>query len=505
MELDTLKTLINEKIKFKKVDKTFRTYQYYKQQLKELRKENIDKIEIEAFRKQIRESKYLELYKDILYDVDDTLFYQSEKHGIYHNLRVSMFIFSLANTLKLEEKDLILLLWAALYHDIGRINDVRDDDHGKRSGTLITKMKLGFSAEDKKIIKTIVTCHSLPDETLKEEANKNKVEDLERCERLFKILKDADGLDRVRLEYPYVKLDFLRTNAAKQLVPVAYELYYNYYLLTKKVELEDCLKYSHKRYRGKVRQIVDEQIKKYFEIENSDFKLKPHNYKIGDKVLLNKDKYLHGVSRSENAVDFVAKNGILSKEATGNLGNHAFKFVAGFWRVFEDITLEQYIKNYSGMDVRFEKTSFLVPYGELDKFVEDMKNVNHWLWESISSMEIRFMPSLAQDHNQYGFILNIESEQAKELIKNDINVPSFDRKISKHFGHLFSDKKKDREKMKTATFAKRASYVIFGMNRCFIEGVVVGRKVEKNPKKLEILKSKFPHCYICNLDGIVIM
>lgn len=70
------------------------------------------------------------------------------------------------------------------------------------------------------------------------------------------------------------------------------------------------------------------------------------------------------------------------------------------------IKLGEYIKNYSGMDVRFNDKNFLVPYGEMDKFVENMRNIDHWYWEAISSMEIRFMPSLARDINQYGFILN---------------------------------------------------------------------------------------------------
>lgn len=50
----------------------------------------------------------------------------------------------------------------------------------------------------------------------------------------------------------------------------------------------------------------------------------------------------------------------------------------------------------------------------------------------------------------------------------------------------------------------RASYVIFGMNKCFIEGVVIGRKVEKNKKQLDKVKKLFPNCYIANLDGKVV-
>ena len=202
-------------------------------------------------------------------------------------------------------------------------------------------------------------------------------------------------------------------------------------------------------------------------------------------------------------LDNIVQNGIISKDCiTGEKSNHAFSFCTGLWRVKEEIKLKDYVINYSGMDVRYENSYCLVPYGKLDEFVEEIKNVNHFKWEAESSMEIRFMPSLARDINQYGFILNIDSDEARSLVKHDVNTEEYDNKINVHFG--MPDKKKDKEKIKKCSFANRASYVIFGLNKCFIEGVLVGRKVEKDPKALDELKLKFPNCYVCNLDGIVI-
>lgn len=269
------------------------------------------------------------------------------------------------------------------------------------------------------------------------------------------------------------------------------------------MDIETCKKNCHKKFKFKVRKVVDEQIETFFEIEKSNFKLEKHNYKVGDDVILNKYHYLHGVSKNDEAINFVSEYGIISKDAvTGDKTKHAFSFVSGFWLVSDEIKLHDYIINYSGMDVRFEDTNLLVPYGKLDQFVEDMRNTDHWLWEGISSMEIRFMPSLARDINQYGFILNVSSDQAKKLIKNNVNDNGYNRNISKHFANIF--KEKDEKKIKTWTFKNRASYVIFGLNRCFIEGVLVGRRVENDKTLLKELKEKFPNCYICNLDGKVI-
>ncbi len=271
------------------------------------------------------------------------------------------------------------------------------------------------------------------------------------------------------------------------------------------MEIKECKKLCHKNYRGRVRKVIDAQIDKFFEIEKLNFQLPKHTYKIGDSVILNTHHYLHGVGKNDDAIEFVSKFGIVSKEATtSNSKKHGFRYVSGFWKVFDKIKLADYIKNYSGIDVRFNNENFLVAYGKIDEFVEKMRNTDHWYWESISSMEIRFMPSLARDINQYGFILNINNDYAKELDKNNVNTLEYDRSISKHFNKCFLRRKKDLPKLKTETYMNRASYIIFGMNKCFIEGVIVGRKVEQSKIKLDKVKKLFPNCYITNLDGNVI-
>ena len=270
------------------------------------------------------------------------------------------------------------------------------------------------------------------------------------------------------------------------------------------MNIVECKKYCAKKYRGNIRKIVNEQIDKFFEIEDSNYVLEKHSYKIGDNVMLVSHNYLHGIGKNDKAIDFISENGILSKEATGDLGNHAFQFVVGLWKVKENILLQDYIKNYSGIIAKYNSINEQIPYGKLDEFVEKMKDVDHWLWKSESSMEIRFMPSLARNINQIGFILNLNSLEAKELLKNDINDVNYNKKISNNF--IKKDlRKKDFFNDKDNAFLERASYVIFGINKCFIEGIIVGRDYEKDSDKLSMLKTKFPNCYICNLDGKVIM
>ena len=60
-------------------------------------------------------------------------------------------------------------------------------------------------------------------------------------------------------------------------------------------------------------------------------------------------------------------------------------------------------------------------------------------------------------------------------------------------------------KPRTPYTTDRESSIFFGLPSTLIEGVLVGRKYEQDKDKLDYIKSKLPDCYICNLDGKVIV
>ena len=69
------------------------------------------------------------------------------------------------------------------------------------------------------------------------------------------------------------------------------------------------------------------------------------------------------------------------------------------------------------------------------------------------------------------------------------------------------DKKKfkeDRENRNAST-TDRESAIIFGLPISLIEGIFIGRKTENDINALNYIKEKLPNCYICNLDGKVIV
>ena len=256
------------------------------------------------------------------------------------------------------------------------------------------------------------------------------------------------------------------------------------------------------KFEGELLDVVIKQINDYFELKESNYIIK-NEYQINDKVMLNKNHLLHGIGKYIDIINTFADRGIVSQDYFEDSSNHAFCYESAFWNVKSDISLEEYIKNYSGIIANVNKEYWQVPYGKLDNFVEKMKKVDHWLWTAESSMEIRFMPSLAKDINQIGFILNTENEIAQRLRHNSVFKKHFNKEWALEF---VNDKSKEKfiQDGFIADFFERADYIIFGLPNNCIEGVVVGRQVEHNKHHLNTLKLLFPNCYICNLDGVVI-
>lgn len=258
---------------------------------------------------------------------------------------------------------------------------------------------------------------------------------------------------------------------------------------------------AKKKFNGELLDIVLKQIDDYFKLSKKE--IKNTNYQIGDKVILNKNHLLHGIGKHTDLIELFSKRGILSQDFFGDDSNHAFCYTAAFWNVEKEISLEEYIKRYSGMVVNINNEYHQIPYQKLDEFVEQAKEVDHWLWTAESSMEIRFMPSLARNINQVGFILNINDELSQKMRNNSVFKEDFNKEYALEFVSSKAKEKFSKEGF-TSDFFYRADYIIFGYPANCIEGILVGRLLENNQNYLNQIKTLFPNCYICNLDGKVI-
>ena len=256
------------------------------------------------------------------------------------------------------------------------------------------------------------------------------------------------------------------------------------------------------KFDGELLDIILKQIDNYFELSNSSYKTE-NKYNIGDDVILNKNHLLHGIRDKVDLLEIFSERGIISNDyLTKEISSHAFIYNSGFWNVKNEISLKDFIINYSGMVAKYNDVWEQVPYKKLDEFVEKMRTSNAWLWTAESSMEIRFMPSLAKDKNQIAFILDTSHPLATKLKENSIFK---NEKLDKYKYSFIHEKAiKDFENGFKLDAFERADYIIFGFPKNCIEGVLVGRIVENNEDYLKQIKELFPNCYICNLDGKVI-
>lgn len=253
---------------------------------------------------------------------------------------------------------------------------------------------------------------------------------------------------------------------------------------------------AKKKFTGNLLDIVLKQIDDYFELAESNYIVK-NNYQINDKVLLNKNHLLHGIGKHVDIINVFAERGIVSQDYFEEVSDHAFCYESAFWNVKGNITLKEYIENYSGIVAKVNDEYWQVPYGRLDEFVEKMKEVEHWLWTAESSMEIRFMPSLAKNANQVAFIVNTEHELSQKLRQNSVFKDPFNKEYAYEF---LTNNSNSKEKFLKEGFKEdfflRADYLIFGLPANTIEGILVGREVENNQQHLTTLKTLFPNCYI---------
>lgn len=274
-----------------------------------------------------------------------------------------------------------------------------------------------------------------------------------------------------------------------------------------KEEYKNIIKKRFK-FRRKTLKLFLQQIK-YFEDAEKNYKLPINKYNVNDMVMLKKGTFLHGTRIDPKNVDVIIENGFLSNSVFNKgVGAQKTPYCVSMWNIQNDILLKDYVNLYSGMTIKYKYISDeiktkLVPYDSLDKEIEDTRNEKIWMWTAEQTKEIRFMPSLIRDDNQLAFIINTESEYARKIIENDIFNPNFDGKIIKTFISKWFIKNfinANRDDFTT----NRESAVIFGIPSCFIEGLLVGRMYEKDEEIIELLHIKFPNCYICNLDGVVI-
>ncbi len=159
--------------------------------------------------------------------IDYEKLYPSIIHGYNHSIKVVLFSYILCKMYNVNSIDMQIALDAAAYHDIGRCNDDEDLIHGENSAELIEPANLNKSIVyndiiNLKLLKAVITAHSLDDKDKDLVYSKYFNEDVySRYTILWKILKDADALDRTRFindKSSMLDPKFLRLNDSHLLI-----------------------------------------------------------------------------------------------------------------------------------------------------------------------------------------------------------------------------------------------------------------------------------------------
>lgn len=155
-------------------------------------------------------------------DLDLSVLYRSETHGVGHIERTMMYGAMIAQDRKLDSEWTRLLLMCCAYHDTGRHNDSYDLDHGRLSAEKIGATYLKNEFSDLPLAQAAIHAHAIPDSEMDGVQNIYGEVDRDEYILLTSCLKDADNLDRVRI----YDLDtrFLRFKETKKMVPMAYRL-----------------------------------------------------------------------------------------------------------------------------------------------------------------------------------------------------------------------------------------------------------------------------------------
>lgn len=163
-------------------------------------------------------SMYGKLLDKALCELDRSILYKSEQfHGEDHIMRTMANGAFVAKGEGYTEQETWLLMLCCSYHDIGRVNESKDDYHGPRAAKKIMSGAVSAfgtcTKEEMSIAAAAISVHSQNDSTASKYKDKYGITNDELYMKMIRGLKDADNMDRVRLKD--LDVSHLRTDTAK--------------------------------------------------------------------------------------------------------------------------------------------------------------------------------------------------------------------------------------------------------------------------------------------------
>ena len=259
----------------------------------------------------------------------------------------------------------------------------------------------------------------------------------------------------------------------------------------------------------KTKEIMIRQIDNFFAVKK--ILLKHHTYNVGDLVYLKKGTLLHGTYKNIDGLREICQNGLV---ASLFINDKISKYPScvGVWKLQKDYYLKDYINFYSGGTIEYKKMNgeiiktSVIPYNEMKNVMSTIDTNLCFRWYMEQTKEARFLPSLVQSKVQIGIIFNSDNDAIKMLLMGDILSNGIsDEEVKEFVNPDYYEKFIKDRRNKDDFFTDRESAILFGVPSNLIEGILVGKEYESNIEILKEIKKLLPDCYICNLDGVVIM
>ncbi|MBR6949169.1 MAG: HD domain-containing protein [Bacilli bacterium] len=178
-------------------------------------------------------------FLDLIEHLRTNKLYPGLIHGKYHSEKVALFAFIIGEELHLDDRQMKILMDAAMYHDFKRQSDFEEPLHGYGAAYNIDEIIGGdpFYKEghNRELLQAIIDNHSTKQGRSERgqqlifgnyELDQTEVP-FEEFSMLASILMDADALDRLRFSkasFAALKPEFLRYDFSRDLIPLAEEV-----------------------------------------------------------------------------------------------------------------------------------------------------------------------------------------------------------------------------------------------------------------------------------------
>ncbi len=171
--------------------------------------------------------RFYETYLEGMKRLKRDRLYASRIHGESHIERVMLLGALGAMAGGIDRRETEMLLDACAYHDVGRVNDSYDIYHGERSAAVIGEITGREESYDLTVIMCAVHAHSRPDEDMAGVMELYGLKGDEYACSFCCMLKDADNMDRFRIndfDEKFLRMDYNHrfVSLAKEMAQIWY-------------------------------------------------------------------------------------------------------------------------------------------------------------------------------------------------------------------------------------------------------------------------------------------